>query len=187
MAAEAPTKEVNPKSERLDENQLGNFVRLPYFGIGRGPLRRQVIVDLQGESIPLDLFIETALESTVTAERVARVSRLVYAPYVPQERPKGSIRPGPWQDRLNKLAARQLAEGPGDRYPPEAGGRSAFLYAFGMACAESGLTEREIEKAVRVCDLIHTHKYEDRKDAPERYSDIARKAIQRETEVSQPW
>jgi len=71
--------------------------------------------------------------------------------------------------------------------PPEAGGRSAFLYAFGMACAESGLTEREIEKAVRVCDLIHTHKYEDRKDAPERYSDIARKAIQRETEVSQPW
>jgi hypothetical protein len=175
---DAPGKEVNPKSERLDEGQLGNFVRLPYFGIGKGPISRQVVVDLMGESIPLDAFVEQALAGCVTADRVVQVARLLYvAPRAPTVS-KGTAHAGPWQERLNGLAAVQFQEG------PKGEDRSSYLFAFGLACAESGLDETEIVKAVRVADLIHTHKYEARKDAPTRYEDIATKAIIRTQEAA---
>ena len=173
QASNAPSKEVNPKSDRLGLDQLGNFVRLPYFNYaGRdGPITRQVVVDLIGVLVPLDQFVSEALESSVTADRVVKVARLLYVAPRAAERPLRTIRPGPWQERLNGLATVQLNDG------PKGEDRSAYLYAFGLACAESGLEEDEITKAVRVADLIHTHKYEGRRDEDVRYEDIARKAI----------
>jgi len=171
----APSKEVNPKAEKTNPDQLGNFVRLPYFGARAGAITHQVVVDLLGVPIMLDLFVQMALEQSVTGDRVVSAARLLYVPPAAPEAPRrGGPVVGLWQDRLNGLAVVQLNEG------PRGEDRSAFLMAFGYACAESGLTEQEITKAVRVADLIHTHKYEGRNDAPIRYSDIARKAIERE-------
>ena len=183
-AVEAPGKEVNPKSEELGDGQLGNFVRLPYFGALAGTITRQVVVGPGGEPIPLGQFVDDALERSVTADRVVRVAKLLYAPprVTPLRRGPGAPA-GPWLDRLNPLAVRQLEEGP----KADSSDRSAYLMAFGHACAESGLDEEEIRKAVRVADLRHTHKYETRRDADVRYGDIAAKAIRREMEVTESW
>lgn len=177
----APSKEVNPKAEKTNPDQLGNFVRLPYYGVRAGPLTHQVVVDLLGVPLGLDLFVHMALESSVRGDQVVRAARLLYVRPAATEAPQRPVVMGPWQDRLNGLAHTQLKEG------PHGEDRSAYLMALGHACAESGLTEGEVVKAVRVADLMHTHKYEGRRDAPVRYEDIARKAIERETEVSKPW
>ena len=182
QAVGAPTKEVNPKSEKLGKDQLGNFVRLPYLGARSGHSVHQVIVDLLGVPIPLDPFVQEALEKSLTADRVAKVGKALYVnPKATQPAKRDVPVTGPWQDRLNGLAHTQFTKGPIRE------DRSSYLMALGHACAESGLSEQEITKAVRVADLIHTHKYEGRPDAPVRYEDIARKAIERESEVSEPW
>lgn len=177
-AVDAPSKEVNPKSEKLDDTQLGNFVRLPYFNKDNWPIRHQVMVDLLGEPLSFELFIDMALEQSITEHRLIQVAKLLYHP--PRLRRRSKVKPGPWQDKLNSLALRQLADGP----KPDSKDRSGYLWAFGQACAESGLDQDEIERAVRVADLLHTHKYEGRKDSPERYGDIARKAIEQQEAAS---
>lgn len=170
-AADAPAREVNPKSEVLAPGQLGNFVRLPYFGTATGRITRQVIVDLLGNPLDVALFVHEALEGTATGTQVHVVANRLYEPPAPVQRAMVDVDAGPWQDRLNGLARVQLNEG------PKGSDRSLYLAAFGYACAESGLSEREIVKAVRVADLLHTHKYAGRRDAQDRYGDIARRSM----------
>jgi hypothetical protein len=65
-AIDLPAKEANPKSEVLQPNQLGNYVRLPYKGWYSDPLNRptrQVMVtdfDRKSDGAPLSLsgFLE---------------------------------------------------------------------------------------------------------------------------------
>lgn len=179
LAVQAPAKEVNPKAERLNDDQIGNFVRLPYFGAEHWPIHHQVIVDLMGQPIAPELFMAMALEATVPANRIEHSGRLLQPQR--EHRHLHEVSTGPWQDRLNGLARTQLREGPRNR------DRSAYLMAFGHACAESGLTETEIHKAVRVADLLHTNKYAPRNDADVRYESIAQEAIAKEERLSEPW
>jgi hypothetical protein len=170
----APSREVNPKSNHLEPGQLGNFVRLPYKGyVVDRQITRQVVVDLMGTPLSMELFIAEALLCLTTAAEVERVANTLWVPPEARERPR-KAREGPWIERLGGLARVQLEEGPKEDHPE---GRSGFLFAFGMACAESGLDEDEISAAVRTADEIHTHKYEGRRDADTRYEEIARKAI----------
>ena len=75
QAVGAPTKEVNPKSERLGRTSWGNFVRLPISRARSGHSVHQVIVDLLEVPIPLDPFVQEALEKSLTADRVAKVGK----------------------------------------------------------------------------------------------------------------
>lgn len=59
-AIELPTKEINPKSEKLRPGQVGNYVRLPYkhHRQNSGPMARQTFLtgwDAEGEGIPVDV------------------------------------------------------------------------------------------------------------------------------------
>ena len=175
VAVGVPHKEVNPKSEKLLPGQLGNFVRLPYPGVGSlastPTIDRQVVVDLLGHPLSVMLFVQMALESARRPEELARIARSLD---VPREAPQGRLRAirGPWQDQLNGLAKKQLAEG-----PKPGGDRSSYLAAFGWACRESGLGEDDIARAVRVADYVHGQKYTNRKDAEARYADIAHRSL----------
>jgi len=166
----APHREVNPKSEYLADDQLGNFVRLPYKGCLQGPIERQVVVDVHGQPIPLERFVSDALDQRVTPRFLQMVANTLY---IEPQAPTVALLPpeGPWLDRLNTLARIQLEEG------PRGNDRSAYLMAFGHACAESGLLRDEIVEAVRLADQMHTHKYEHRRDAEKRYGDIADRGL----------
>jgi hypothetical protein len=60
-------KEVNPKQEKLAVTQVGNYVRLPYWGAGDGgvPANRYFV---DGNRVPLTLrqFLDTARRTEVT-------------------------------------------------------------------------------------------------------------------------
>lgn len=166
----APARECNPKQEWLQADQLGNFVRLPYFnGIGKPP-KRQVVVDLLGHPLSLNLFMVEACAKATPPDQIDRAAMRLWEP---PARPKYARPPReePWEERLIPLACLQLNEG-----PKEGSDRSSYLTAFSYACAESGLAHEEIKTALRKADEWHCHKYCDRPDADARYEDLALRA-----------
>jgi hypothetical protein len=77
-----PAKEVNPKQERLARGQVGNYVRLPYYGPQEGvPVDRFVMDDNDN---PLDLggFLATVRKTSVAA--LEETASLWVAPPVTQ-------------------------------------------------------------------------------------------------------
>lgn len=64
-------KEVNPKQEELLPSQLGNYVRLPYPAEGR---EERYMVRPDGQPIPLQAFVQKALEARVTPDQVASLA-----------------------------------------------------------------------------------------------------------------
>jgi hypothetical protein len=167
----APTKECNPKQEWLEPGQLGNFVRLPYFGGSIITPKRQVVVDLMGEPLSLPMFLLLAEESAVGPIDVTVAARRLWEPPAPPPGRREVHHQAPWEQRLIPLAWKQLHEG------PKAGSdRSTYLTALAYACAESGLDHDEIKAAVRAADEWHCHKYCDRPDADTRYDDLAVRA-----------
>jgi hypothetical protein len=177
--AGAPDKEVNPKQETLQPDQLGNFVRLPYFGVLSGPIRRQVIVDRVGEPFPLDAFVQRAMHHWIDPVLIEAAASALFIEPVPVSVPSTPRPSGAWQDRLNRLARFKLSNG-----PREHADRSTWLYSLGLSGAESGLDQGEIVALVREADERHTGKYAARPDAERRYEDIANKALQ---EVMESW
>ena len=178
--ARAPDKEVNPKAEKLGADQLGNFVRLPYFGVLAGPIRRQVIVDRVGEPFPLDVFVQRAMAHWIDPLRVEGGAGVLFLePATPVLAPTFARAGSAWVDRLNRMARFQL-----DRGPREHADRSTWLYSVGLSGAESGLDHHEIVALVRTADERHTSKYIARPDAERRYEDIAAKAMR---EVMESW
>ena len=167
----APAKECNPKQEWLASDQLGNFVRLPYFGGGHGIPSRQVVVDLLGEPISLPLFLLLAAEASCGPTDLDLAARRLWEPPAPPPSQRPSHTEVPWEDRLIPLARVQLEEG-----PKRGSDRSTYLSAFAYACAESGLGHDDIKDALRAADEWHCHKYCDRPDADARYEDLAIRA-----------
>lgn len=174
-----PHKEVNPKSETLDDDQLGNFVRLPYKGtFGGEPTDRQTIVDLNGVPLPPELFLPEAALMATEPFQFGEVARDYYVVPV---RPRATVTAaeGPWMERLNRPALMALEDGP--RYE---GDRSGWLWRIGGYCAEDGLDEDETVEFLALADQRHTAKYAHRRDAETRYREIARKV--RETQGGMP-
>ena len=171
--AGVPSREVNPKQEWLKPGQLGNFVRLPYFGGGTSPPSRQVIVDLNGVPLSLPLFMLEAVANQAHPDQIEHgASRLWEPPKLPRLAAKIREQDEAWEHRLIPMAFMQLHEG-----PKTGSDRSTYLSAFAYACAESGLNHDEIKEAVRTADVWHCHKYCDRPDADERYEDLATRAV----------
>ena len=91
QVCELNPKEVNPKQEQLRPDQLGNYVRLPYPA--QGELER-FMVRPDGEPITLLSFVERALESRVTPDKVASLAEYYRPPQIDLSgvmAPSGSI------------------------------------------------------------------------------------------------
>lgn len=67
--AKAPTREINPKSEILDVDQIGNYVRLPYVG-GWESTHRRCMVDEDGYPIGVETFVDIAYPERVTSDQL---------------------------------------------------------------------------------------------------------------------
>jgi hypothetical protein len=88
--ADAPTKEINPKQERLTPigdgpTPLGNYVRLPYpYG---GPETRRVMVDMIGEPIRVDAFLHQAQQNLASVNALQALADLYVVPTPPRQSP----------------------------------------------------------------------------------------------------
>lgn len=129
-------REVMPKSVELADDQLGNFVRLPYPG--QDPDSRYML-DTHGNKIPLDAFVEDAhahLNETELLERWA-------ARYEPPPPPR-PIDFQPYTGTVDGLLARLNGKGKAVvRDGPLNEDRSRALMYLAGQCAASDLTAAE--------------------------------------------
>jgi hypothetical protein len=167
----APSDEINPKSERLEPGQIGNYVRLPYKGGStQRYLEAQVVVDFENRPLTLDNFLERC-EPDATWDRLDYLAEAwedpipVHVARFVDNRPTMNVGPESRSDRIRRAG-------------PQAGrDRSSWLHLLAMVMGEEGHTYDEILEAVRLADQEHTHKYTDRHDAERRYADLARRAV----------
>lgn len=140
----APTKEVNPKQERLQPGQLGNYVRLPYpHGVG-GENGAQTMIAPDGTSVPLEAFLETAGSCTPQDEGMT-IWRLARA--IPEDEPapkmntKISYTFGDTEALIQKIH---------DEGPLDGVDRSSTLWKLARLCAEH--PDYTLAKAFEVVD-----------------------------------
>lgn len=132
QVADAPLKEINPKSWSLGYGQLGNYVRLPYPQ-GWDTRCTQVMVTEHDVMIPLDTFVESALSSRVTEDVLNDIARLYQEPprtFTVPDRVPGTPRGD--SHSLSPLAFTIWRDG------PRHGGRSEALYLLSCLMAEDG-------------------------------------------------
>lgn len=180
--AEVPNREVNPKSEHLDPDEYGNFVRLPYFGDANGAIQRQVMLHpLTFKPIPLHVFLAN-MERDATRGRLTALAKDLRLPKARQPRVwEHTDTDRPWHDRLNALARTFVDDGPREDNP-RVSGRSGYLMATANVCAASGLDWDELVDCLRWADARHCQKFTNRPDAQKRYEEMATKALDQERE-----
>lgn len=142
-----PPSEVNPKSEWLEDNQLGNFVRLPYVSGGPDENGRRIMVDLDGDTLSLPFFLELA--DPVRKESVRQWAER-YRPPAPaggEWTGESSAEARELADRLTGLGYVIWRDGPPEWNPR----RSNTMAKLARECAISGLTKDEA--LVLVTDL----------------------------------
>jgi hypothetical protein len=136
-----PPSEVNPKSEWLEDSQLGNFVRVPYLNGEADENGRRVMVTWDHEPIPLGEFLTVVKGDVVPINRVRSWAER-YAPPKPRHSTVGSE---PSEDaselakRLTGLGYRIFRDGPPEWNPR----RSNAMAKLARECAISGLTPDE--------------------------------------------
>lgn len=173
--AGVPTREVNPKQEKLDVDSLGNYVRLPYPGaLAREPIDNRWIYGAAGDGCDLVLklarFLDLAETSLTHLSTLTQLANL----YAPPEKKVYSPPRRPWTEYtgdLNGLGKKMVQEGP----LPDMD-RSGYLYKLACVCRDSGLTEGEAVAVVRTADEVHTRKFSERRDSDKRYDDLTRSA-----------
>ena len=87
--ASAPSQEVNPKQVKLKDDQLGNYVRLPYPGYlteSEHPTRRVMLNPHTGAPYTLSAFISCAYGSRVGGNTLRTLSEAYVAPERPIRR-----------------------------------------------------------------------------------------------------
>ena len=134
-----PAKEVNPKQTRLQADQIGNYVRVPYPGIltGRNGYR-QTIYKTDGSNIyGFEPFVADALAQRNTAGDYAAVAAR-YVPPKPKQRIIYTGLEGTLEDvtpQLNADAFNAWKHGPRPGHD-----RSSSLARLAHNCRESGIT-----------------------------------------------
>lgn len=174
QTVDAPTREINPKSEHLDPDEYGNYVRLPYFGAANGALERQVILHPQTlRPLSLPVFLAN-VERDATRDQLDVLADMYEEP-VPKVVRRLALDDAdapPWIERLGPKARSFVRAGPAvDR------DRSGYLMATANAVAADGLSLAEVKEAVRYADDQFTQKFTHRRDAEKRYEEMAEKAI----------
>lgn len=151
--ADIPAKEVNPKQEQLADGQLGNYVRLPYPGwLTVGDTMRQVILGaLTHETIPLDIFVEMAMERRASLKVLERSAELYVPPAPKQTVNWNAVGFSDVDDilpRLSGLAYTIWRDGPLDGRD-----RSGTLVKLAHKCADSGITAYEALRILTDADM----------------------------------
>lgn len=169
-----PAKEANPKSEKLRQNQLGNYVRLPYkgwFAEGNKPTRQVMMKNFDhnhdGEVMGLEEFLETpkGVHPNIIRKWASKYHE-----------PRRQIHLTPEEllsdERLLQLAARMKAT---TRQVwengPKSADRSATLQALAYAFRNQGFDPQECYQLVHAADRMWG-KYHMRNDGEGYITDI---------------
>jgi len=175
--AEVTVREVNPKQERLDEGQLGNYVRLPYPGVAiNHDADRQVMVR-PGLHVPYDYetFVADAEASQVSLDTLRSVSRY----YEPTQKAESRDTYEPYTGDLLKLARKLGGRGyVVFKNGPVTGDRSAALQYVAHYAFEGDLTYDQAFTLVEDLDQ-RLGKYVGRSDRDRRLHDIVGRAYGR--------
>ena len=155
--AEVPPDEVNPKQEWLGEDQLGNYVRLPYPGtlserFDYDPEEGQVVMDMDGIDMSLVNFVADANENLTHPNDIAAMAdhyRTLVTNVIEfkQELVDSAV---PLR-KLNGLGY-TIAQNP----PLEGQDRSSRLFKLAHCCKDSDLTPNEAVAVVRYADYKHS-------------------------------
>lgn len=156
--AQAPTKEINPKSEgffnddgTVDRSKLGNYVRLPY---PHGSTERRVVIEPHsGDVYSAEGFVVRAWESRAARSALESLSKLWV-------RPKSSALPRPTAQRevldgelpstsyMTRQTHALYRLGPFENRPD----RSAALWRLANRLREDGYSEAEALAFLRDAD-----------------------------------
>lgn len=169
---DVPPTEVNPKNTHFDDpTALGNYVRLPYPAALVGDTSRPM-VDANGDLIAWNDFVDRAWQTRSDQTTIHEIASL----YVPPPKPTiyheatRTVVPselGSVSRRLRTII---------DNGPLKQEDRSGWLYFVACLCADDGLTVREAEEIVALCDERHTRKFVDRRDGAARIAATVEKA-----------
>lgn len=166
-------KEVNPKQTDVSLTKYGNYVRLPYFGgICHTPDRR-VILDINGDPMPLVDFVREATININTPDIIRRIARMYQPPAVQHvvmdvSDPNSDLAAGLRQ--ISRLGYVIWRDG-----PLQGRDRSNTLMKLAYVCAESGMGASEAYMVVRDADR-RWGKFHDRVDCDEQISKIVDRA-----------
>ncbi len=176
--ANVPPSEVNPKNEELEsEEQLGNYVRLPYPGhLAQEVTFKQSMVtaDLV-RSISLVDFLKgvklghgPTLTAAATLYEVP-VTDQGWWDHTPYEITEATV------EKLSGLGRIMLHDGPRAHHTD----RSVWLFRLALQCRDDGLDPAEGLSVVAEADMMHTRKFVDRVDGDKLLARTVEKAYAR--------
>jgi len=139
-------KEVNPKQESLAPTQMGNYVRLPYPAGGR---EERYMVRPDGAAIPLQAFVERALESRVSPDQVAALAAR-YTP--PQINLQGLLPPSGDLREITRMLT-PLGRAIFRSGPIEGRDRSTTLTHLAHECRKASLNPNDALRILEDADL----------------------------------
>jgi hypothetical protein len=138
--AKAPTKEINPKSEWLEPDQIGNFVRLPYPN-GWSNTHRRCVVNEEGYAISLEMFLEIAYPTRLDSSDLDPLLEFYKPPRQVRKVELSEFDPDtelPSTANMNAIAYKTWLEG-----PFEDADRSSTLYKMVREIRASGYSAEE--------------------------------------------
>jgi hypothetical protein len=163
--------EVNPKQTDVTLGKYGNYVRLPYMGgLVDTPVRR-VILDDNGDPMPLDKFMATV--QTNEPDLIEQIAAMYQPPkqqavHIDMSQLDEDI--GSVLRNISSLGYVIWRDG-----PLEGNDRSRTMMRLAHLCRDSGLTPSQAVVVVRDADR-RWGKFYDRTDAEEQYTNIVTRA-----------
>lgn len=163
--------EVNPKQTDVTLGKYGNYVRLPYMGgLVDTPVRR-VILDDNGDPMPLDKFMATV--QTNEPDLIEQIAAMYQPPkqqavHIDMSQLDEDI--GNVLRNISPLGYVIWRDG-----PLEGNDRSRTVMRLAHLCRDSGLTPSQAVVVVRDADR-RWGKFHDRTDAEEQYTNIVTRA-----------
>jgi hypothetical protein len=163
--------EVNPKQTDVTLGKYGNYVRLPYMGgLVDTPVRR-VILDDNGDPMPLDKFMATV--QTNEPDLIEQIAAMYQPPkqqavHIDMSQLDEDI--GSVLRNISSLGYVIWRDG-----PLEGNDRSRTMMRLAHLCRDSGLTPSQAVVVVRDADR-RWGKFHDRNDAEEQYTNIVTRA-----------
>lgn len=148
--AQAPLKEINPKSEFLVDGKIGNYVRLPY---PKGCGDRRVVVDDNDNRMRMSDFVAAASSSLTSPQLLAELTSLWDPPVkAAPPKPHTHIRQATFPDspvvtRISGLARTIINEG-----PLEGSDRSGTLWRLANILFSDGLDRDEAASMLYLAD-----------------------------------
>ena len=175
QVADMDPREVNPKQTDVSLTKYGNYVRLPYFGgMNDTPVRR-VIIDRDGEPIPLIQFLGDATQTANDPDLIDRIASM-YQPPVHQHVVIDTGDPD-----LDLASSLREVNGLGYviwRDGPLAGhDRSRTLVRLAHLCRDSGMSPSQCGIVVRDADR-RWGKYHERANGAEELDKIVVRVYQ---------